>query len=231
MQVQPRNILPMTLHTKEPQYQYLLDQKDFPSFGIMSGRVWQDDPRRLGFVLSRYKFVAKMFSGLDRVLEIGCADAFGTRIVKQEVAQIVATDFDPVMIDDAKSRQDPRWLVEYQVHDMVTGPFGGDFDGAYSCDVIEHIDPADERAFVDNMAKSLKPTGTLIVGTPSLESQPYASPGSRAGHRNCKSGNELKSLLKGYFHQVFLFSMNDEVVHTGFYPMAHYLFALCCHKK
>jgi len=21
--------------------------------------------------------------------------------------------------------------------------------------------------------------------------------------------------------------MNDEVVHTGFYPMAHYLFAIC----
>ena len=25
--------------------------------------------------------------------------------------------------------------------------------------------------------------------------------------------------------------MNDEVVHTGFYPMAHYLFALCAGKK
>jgi hypothetical protein len=25
--------------------------------------------------------------------------------------------------------------------------------------------------------------------------------------------------------------MNDETVHTGFYPMAHYLIALCCGKK
>ena len=41
----------------------------------------------------------------------------------------------------------------------------------------------------------------------------------------------LKSLLSKYFHNVFIFSMNDEVVHTGFYPMAHYLFALCCDKK
>ena len=32
-----------------------------------------------------------------------------------------------------------------------------------------------------------------------------------------------------HFRNVFIFSMNDEVVHTGFYPMAHYLFALCCH--
>jgi hypothetical protein len=29
----------------------------------------------------------------------------------------------------------------------------------------------------------------------------------------------------------FLFSMNDEVVHTGFAPVAHYLFAVCCQKK
>jgi len=25
--------------------------------------------------------------------------------------------------------------------------------------------------------------------------------------------------------------MNDEVVHTGFTPLAHYVFALCCGKK
>ena len=56
----------------------------------------------------------------------------------------------------------------------------------------------------------------LIIGTPSLESQAYASPPSKAGHINCKSGDELKALLSSYFHNVFLFSMNDEVVHTGF---------------
>ena len=29
----------------------------------------------------------------------------------------------------------------------------------------------------------------------------------------------------------FTFGMNDEVVHTGFYPMAHYYFALCSIPK
>jgi hypothetical protein len=28
-----------------------------------------------------------------------------------------------------------------------------------------------------------------------------------------------------------MFSMNDEVVHTGYHKMAHYLFALCCEKR
>ncbi len=48
-------------------------------------------------------------------------------------------------------------------------------------------------------------------------------PQSKEGHINCKSGNDLKR----FFHNVFLFSMNDEMVHTGFSPMAQYLLAVC----
>ena len=35
----------------------------------------------------------------------------------------------------------------------------------------------------------------------------------------------LKRLMVRYFHDVFIFSMNDEVVHTGYHKMAHYLLA------
>jgi cyclopropane fatty-acyl-phospholipid synthase-like methyltransferase len=107
----------------------------------------------------------------------------------------------------------------------------GRFDAIYSLDVLEHIHPDNEVRFVTHMLQSLDEHGVMIVGMPSLESQAYASPQSKSGHVNCKSGDDLKTLLKRYFHNVFLFSMNDETVHTGFYPMAHYLIALCCGKK
>ena len=74
---------------------------------------------------------------------------------------------------------------------------------------------------------SLQDNGSAIIGMPSLESQEYASPSSRAGHVNCKSGEKFRALLLQYFDNVFLFSMNDEVVHTGFSKMAHYILALC----
>ncbi len=48
---------------------------------------------------------------------------------------------------------------------------------------------------------------------------------------NCKSGKDFKKTMEQYFNSVFVFSMNDEVVHTGFYPMAHYLIAVCAHPK
>jgi hypothetical protein len=38
-------------------------------------------------------------------------------------------------------------------------------------------------------------------------------------------------LFEQYFSRVFVFSMNDEVVHTGFYPMAQYLFVMCTAPK
>ena len=34
-----------------------------------------------------------------------------------------------------------------------------------------------------------------------------------------------------FFHTVFMFSMNDEVVHTGYHKMAHYILAVCSHPR
>ena len=205
--------------TREPQYERCLEiseQDGRTTLGLMSNQVWHDDPRRLAFVLARYKFVSKMLSGMGRVLEVGCADAFATRIVAQEVGSITAVDFDPIFIDDVKARMDPRW------------PIDAAFDAAYAIDVLEHIDADQEDTFLGNVVASLTEAGVLLIGIPSIQSQAYASPPSRAGHVNCKDAPGLRSTMSRHFRNVFIFSMNDEVVHTGYYPMAHYLFALGC---
>ena len=172
-----------------------------------------------------------MLSGKKKVLEVGCGDAFGTRLVLQEVESLCAIDFDPIFIKDVKSRMKKGWHFQCKVHDILTSPVRESFDAAYALDVLEHISKKKEKTFISNMAHSLGKQGILIVGTPSRQSQLYASSASRAGHINCKDAVELKSLLERYFHHVFIFSMNDEVVHTGFYPLAHYLLALCVGKK
>jgi len=222
--------------TREPQYQFEVDmalRDGIARLGIMSNQRWRDDPRGLLFILARYKFVAKMLSGKNRVVEIGCADAFGTRVVQQEVKSVTASDFDPVFIADARSRMAAEgWQCETVVHDILTGPVqGGGFDAAYSLDVFEHIAPEHEDAFVGNIARSVTRSGVAVIGSPSLQSQVYASEGSKAGHVNCKDGNEYRRVMERHFENVFLFSMNDEVVHTGYTPMAHYLFALCVGPK
>jgi 2-polyprenyl-3-methyl-5-hydroxy-6-metoxy-1,4-benzoquinol methylase len=216
--------------TREPQYERLLEVQQevgLSSLGLMTNQVWHEDPRRLGFILARYKFVAKMLSGSRAVAEIGCGDAFATRIVQQEVDAVTAYDFDPIFVQDIRRRQSAEWPISAQLHDILERPLPQQYDAVYTLDVIEHIPPEKEDTFISNLSASLAHHGVLIVGSPSLESQTYASPQSKVGHINCKSGRALKLLLERYFHSVFLFSMNDEVVHTGFYPMAHYLLALC----
>jgi 2-polyprenyl-3-methyl-5-hydroxy-6-metoxy-1,4-benzoquinol methylase len=224
----PADTKPAT--TKEPQYARLLEvqqEAGISTLGLMTNQVWHEDPRRLAFILARYKFVAKMLSGYHAVAELGCGDAFGTRIVQQEVDTVTAYDFDPVFVRDIGRRQSAKWPLAAQVHDILERPLSLQYDAIYSLDVVEHIPTEREDTFVGNLGASLAPHGVLIIGSPSLESQAYASPQSKVGHVNCKSGHALKRLLERHFHTVFLFSMNDEVLHTGFYPMAHYLLAIC----
>lgn len=220
--------------TREPQYQECIEavaNRGFERLGLRSSQSWHDDPKHLLFRLSRYKFVAKMLTGSESVLEIGCGDAFGTRLVQQEVKALSGTDFDPVFIKDVETRMVDRWRFPVFTHDLLDGPIAGNYDGIYALDVLEHISSKDENTFLKNAFAPLTQHGVGIIGMPSLESQVYASPTSRAGHVNCKSMPDLKKLMQVYFHNVFMFSMNDEVVHTGYYPMAHYLFALGANKK
>lgn len=224
----------MRKKTREKQYGVLFDAQEkhgIARLGLMINQSWSQDPKRALFTLSRYKFVAQMLAGSDRVLEIGCADAFGTRLVQQSVGHVTAVDFDPVFIADVEQRMDPHWAMDLKVHDILEGPVPGKFDAIFSLDVLEHIDPRHEDLFVRNVLASLSDTGSVIIGMPSLESQVHASPGSMAGHVNCKTGPDLRALFGRYFYNVFLFSMNDEVVHTGFSPMAHYLMVICCGKR
>lgn len=209
----------------EPQYQASLDLPK-ESLGIMANEAWANDPKRLLFMLARYKFVAKMLSGTSgRVVEIGACDGWAARIVQQHVYQVVVTDADMEFVrsyDPAGRWQRPaqQWNPLEAVHPVDR------FDAAYALDVLEHIPHEDEATFMKNVAESLTDDGIFIVGMPSIESQSHASEQSKAGHVNCKSGKSLQALMRSWFRNAFLFSMNDEVVHTGFAPMAHYLFCI-----
>lgn len=216
----------MKKEAKETQYSGNFDFQS-TELGWMTNQVWHEDPKRVVFVLSRYKFVAKMLEGKDRVAEVGCGDGFGGRIVASAVKHLTLSDFDPLFIESINSSKNHKWHSDTQVVDICQAPLQGKFDAVYCLDVFEHIVSDKEHHVIENLKGSTVADGVVIIGIPSLESQTYASEQSKVGHVNCKSGKEFKTLLAQHFKQVFLFSMNDEVVHTGFYPMAHYLMAVC----
>lgn len=206
--------------------------KDYGSFhlGQNTTRILHEDPKLLLFTLARYKFVSKVMAGFEDVLEIGCQEGWGLPIVARTVGRVHAIDFYTPYIEDCLVRfkeNPPAKNVSFEARDILDGPTEQRYRGIFALDVLEHIDPVAEQRFFENVVSSLSDDGVVILGMPSLESQAYASEASRKGHVNCKSGPSLNSVAQSYFTNTAMFCMNDEVLHTGFFPMAQYLLVVC----
>ena len=213
------------------QYSYMSDLlRDRPTnLGLVSNATWHQDPKGLLFSLSRYKFVSKMLAGSTNVVEIGCGDGWYSKIVASTVEKICLTDFDEIFVENAK-KNTANWNLPHShiKHDWVNSPLEKNFDAAYCLDVLEHIDPAHQEHFFKNIIASCKDKSVVIFGIPSSESQETIPADRRdPGHINCQSQGQLIDNLKKFFSVVLPFSMNDEVLHTGYAPMSQYLFAVC----
>ena len=192
-----------------------------------SSELYRTNPKHLVFLLSRYKFCAKLLEGHDQVIELGCGDGFGSAIVAAAVNTLICTDIDEASLEDNQRRKTAPENVSFEYFDFREKPYPTPVNSIYTIDVIEHIFPEEEPKVMANVAKSLKDDGVLIIGTPNKSAEPYASEWSKAGHVNLKTLSSLRELSLSYFHNVFMFGMNDEVVHTGFPEMCHFLWALC----
>jgi 2-polyprenyl-3-methyl-5-hydroxy-6-metoxy-1,4-benzoquinol methylase len=196
--------------------------------GPHASQAQHDDPKHNLFTLARYKFCTRMLIGKKRLLEVGCGDGFGLDIVLHELKPTVLTgvDFDQQVVQSNRQRFAQYPNVRFLDLDVTEEAVPDTYDGAWCIDVIEHIQPKCERAFLDNIVNCLDEHAIFVIGTPNATAQRYACEGSRVSHINLKDAQSLRRLVAERFFNVFLFSMNDEVVHTGFYPMAHYLFAM-----
>ena len=186
--------------------------------GAMHAASFAEDPKHLLFMLARYHFVARMFHGRGSVLEVGCGDGTGARLIAPVVEQLFG-------VDRLEHGTFPGPFEKLDIR--FARPQFGQLDAIYALDVLEHIDPQHEKAALENILYSLKPEGACIMGMPSLESQPYASAASRREHVNCKTELGLRALMEHFFHNVFMFGMNDATLHTGFATMCHYRLAVC----
>ncbi len=197
------------------------------------GRHWSynilNDPKRLAFVLARYDFAAKMVCRERRVIELGCSEGIGTALLAGSAKSYLGVDSDREAVEAAR-RQWPGDTVSFTADDFL-GTKYGEFDSLVSLDVIEHIGPREERGFLETVHMNLGKGGACVIGTPNATASEHASEASRKGHVNIFDASRLVSALEEFFHNVFLFGMNDEVVHTGFPPMAHYLIALGCNRR
>ena len=97
-----------------------------------------------------------------RVLDLGCAFGFATRLLKAAGYDAVGVDASPDYIARAR-RTDPHG--EYLLASASqTGLPTASCDGVIFLDVLEHL--ADERGAIDEIARTLKPGGALALSVP-----------------------------------------------------------------
>ncbi|MCH9626127.1 MAG: Ubiquinone biosynthesis O-methyltransferase, mitochondrial [Chlamydiales bacterium] len=208
----------------------LLEQEKPIQFGRYNSYLMHNTPKRMLFSLSYYKFAAKMIGSNKKVLDVGCNEGLGSWVIAKECGYCKGVDFDAPAIQSAQRNFQER-SVAFEHADFLDMPTEQKWDAVVNFDVIEHIYPEHSLAFIEKIAINLSSTGIAVIGTPSAISQQFASPISKKGHVNIYTHERLESELLAQFENVFLFAANDEVVHTGYLPLAHYFIAVCCKPK
>lgn len=148
--------------------------------------------------IARYYFALPYTKG--RVLDIACGVGYGAFMTakarKKQVSEIVAVDIDHDTIEYANNTYNHQKInyVLGNVLDKTLPKKLGQFDTIISFETIEHI--PDERPFMDNLFKMLKPSGTLIISTPF--GQGKGKPTNEPFHYHQFTREEFIALFKAY---------------------------------
>ena len=130
---------------------------------ITSDKILSDNPihQRL---LKAYYLVAPYING--NLLELGCGEGRGVEIIAPKCDNYLGVDKIGTIIERLKGIY-PDLIFKQ----MVFPPFGtlrdSSFDVVVSCQVIEHI--KDDRTFLQEIYRVLKPGGTAILTTPNIK--------------------------------------------------------------
>jgi 2-polyprenyl-3-methyl-5-hydroxy-6-metoxy-1,4-benzoquinol methylase len=125
-------------------------------------------PRHLLFVLSRYKFAARLLPPLEAVdvLELGCGEGFGSLLLSERGHQILGVDSDAAAIEVARPTVGAS-NRHFAAADFLGRRFG-QFRAVVSLDVVEHIPRASEETFFETVTANRTDEGLCIIGTPNL---------------------------------------------------------------
>lgn len=187
-------------------------------------------PRRMLHSQSYYRFASKLIGREAVVLDVGCNDGLGTYLLGKECGKAHGVDFDKEAILSAKANFEGEG-VTFSEEDFFHVSSDMLYNGITSFDVIEHIYPENAPLFIEKIACHLTREGVAVIGTPSMISQTFASEISKKGHVNIYDDARFYDELRQQFKHVFLFSANDELIHTGFHKLAHYFIAVCTGRR
>lgn len=126
---------------------------DFPAFFLHS------------IHMKAYEFVIPYCYG-KKVLDIGCSLGTGEVVLADTAERIIAVDVNEKALEFARRSID-KTNVEFMKADAKELPFQDEtFDVVIAFQLIEHIQPKEVKAFLQEIRRVLKTGGLCLFGTP-----------------------------------------------------------------
>jgi SAM-dependent methyltransferase len=138
----------------------------------------------------------------EEVLEVGCGSGYYVRELVQRGAKVTATEYAPSPLAQAKRNLGPLApKVDFRLEDAQSLTLGdAAFDKVLLSEVIEHL-PDPGRAIAE-AARVLRPSGVLVVSTPSRFSPLNLAYGVKRRIRRYAFNEHLHEFTPGSFRRL-----------------------------
>lgn len=160
--------------------------------------------------IQRYLWVQQYLNNLV-CLDAGCGAGYGTHFLAVNgVNKIIGVDIstEAIKYDRKKFR---AANLEFKQMSVTKFEFVSDsFDAVISFDVLEHLNEVDQRKFIAEAARLLKPNGAAYIGCPNAK---RTVPWSSRFHLRELLREEFDFLLKQYFQDVAV--LGQDIIYKG----------------
>jgi len=156
-----------------------------------------DFERRNGIYEARAAMFLPYVEGKD-LIEIGCGYGYDASLFSKKAKSVVAIDINRTVIDEASKRYRNINNLTF-ISDHTLKAFAGKrtFDIVISFESLEHLNPAEQVALLEESWAILRPNGQLFLSTPNGQFVPFYR--KNPYHKKELNIQELKTLVSCYF--------------------------------
>ncbi len=148
------------------------------------------------------------------VLDIACGEGYGTALIGKYAQKATGVDIDENCIEWASENYAANNHKISFKKGTVTGiPLDDNtIDVAISFETIEHVNEAEQRLFMQEIKRVLKPGGLLIISTPNTEIYSAKQDLKNQFHLKEFNKQEFRIFLQEHFKHTYHFEQGYEIV-------------------
>lgn len=99
----------------------------------------------------------------QHVLELACGDGYWTDELAEYAASVLATDINPTLLEQAKTRELPEDIVQFAVADAFDPQVEGNFSACFAGFWWSHVKRQDQVDIIKRLRKIIGENGLLVL--------------------------------------------------------------------